>query len=168
MEPPSASRVSKGIGRKERVSILVHVIKWLIGLTVENDFGVPGGIREVGFCWTTADGLLLVRVALGDVVGVSGVHAYDVLGAGHEANVEAPEAIGLFGARADHEDHVVLHASVAVAPDRDGIVRDVDLAVGHLVLGDSALGDEHALEFGGEVAGGGNWKGEKERRRGVN
>lgn len=82
------------------------------------------------------------------------MHANDVLRAGHEANVEAAEAICLLGARTNQQDHIVFHPPVAISPNWNGIVGDIDLAVGHLVLGHGALGDENALQFGGEVAGG--------------
>lgn len=123
-------------------------------LTVQDDFGIARWIREVGFGRAATDRLLLVRVALGDVVRVSGMDAYDVFGAGHKADVKAPETICFFRSGADHQDHVVVHAAMAISPNRNCIVRDINLTVGNLVFCYGALGYENSLKLSGEVAGG--------------
>lgn len=137
-----------------------HVAKSLCLLTVEDDFGVIGGVPEVVLRWTTLDRLLLIREAL---VDVGREDTDDVLGAGHETDVEAAIAVDLLHCGTVHEDHVVLDSPVTESPTGNRVIGDVDLAVGHRVSRHRALGDKDALELSGEVTGRVTWGEEKGR-----
>lgn len=69
-----------------------------------------------------------------------------------QPQMEAPIAVRFL--RLDHKNHIVLDAFVALAPDRNGIFRNIHATVEDHGIRHGTLGEIGALQFGGEVATG--------------
>lgn len=102
-------------------------------------------------------------MTLGDVVVVGRQYPEDIFR--DQLQMEAPKAVGFFGAR--YQDNIVVVPFVAHAPDGDRTFGDVDPAVPDGPVGHCVLGYVFALVLDREVAGSRcGWK-DKRRANGV-